>query len=136
MRRISLVIGCIALLALSCAEPVGPVLTGFERMGGWSDPAVERLTTDGSMLVVESGFLTPCEPYHATAGVVLIGSLVELRVRGKRRGNCPLDVIGTYSYRATVGGLESGTYAVRIVVIYDDASWPGSATTVGSISVP
>jgi hypothetical protein len=90
---------------------------------------------DGQV-IIQASFPTPCEPYDATAAVSVDRGVFRLIVHGDATGGCPLDVVGTFFYRATIGDPPVGSYAVRAIHTYADAAWPADSVDFGTVVLP
>jgi hypothetical protein len=108
----------------------------FERLSppaGTFTPQVFGI--DGN-LAIQAVFPTPCEAYDATASAAVRGTVLRLIVRGDATGPCPLGVIGTFYYRATITHIPPGHYAVRAIHTYADVNWPADSLDFGSLDLP
>ncbi len=136
MRSLPLVVALVTGGLLGCNDPTGPRLVAFERLQNPNTPAPPQVFGVDGRVIIQASFATPCEPYYATAAVSVDQGVFRLIVRGDATGGCPLDVVGTFFYRATISDPPVGSYAVRAVHTYADAAWPADSVDFGTVVLP
>jgi hypothetical protein len=121
----------------ACLASAGPRVVAFERLQSPSTPPTPQVFAVDAQLIIQATFRTPCEPYDATATVTVNdGGALQLIVRGDATGGCPMDIVGTFFYRATINDPPVGSYAVRAVHTYADAAWQPDSVDFGTVVLP
>ena len=136
MSRVSWFVTVVASTVVACNDPVGPRVVTFERLANPGTPPTPQLFGGDGRLMIQATFRTPCEPYDATADVSVVGAVIRLIVRGEATRSCPMDIVGTFFYRATIVDPPIGSYSVRAVHTYADASWLPDSVDFGTVNLP
>ena len=120
----------LALLVLGTAcqslvEPheVVPVEFAYGIHRLQTEPAF-LVDTQADAVIIRGYLLTPCQPYNASASAELVGATLVLRVIGKATGECPLAVVSSVGYQATLRTVPSASSHLRVVHEWRDANWP------------
>lgn len=130
-------IAAIAIAVLvACDGPTDPQVVAFERLQTVTAPFTPQVFVGNGQVSVQASFRTPCEPYDATATVSLEMGALRLVVQGDARGPCPMDIIGTFFYRATIADAPVGRYTIRAVHSYGDVRWPSDSFDFGTVTLP
>ncbi|HYW07724.1 MAG TPA: hypothetical protein VE913_12250, partial [Longimicrobium sp.] len=80
--------------------------------------------TGGAGTVTVRGSLSAPNPCHALSGTAeREGRTVTLTVASRAAGGVCAHMIGTFTYDATLAGLEAGTYSLRVVHTYPGTGW-------------
>lgn len=124
MRFVSLFAATVWLS--SCALMTGPTLGRenlkfeAEKVQDFAENPVISVTGSDEQISIEGGLWTPCAGFTLDAEATTDGSVIILRViadanspdRGCRRA------VESFRYEATLQGLPSGTYEVRVLHVF------------------
>lgn len=117
-------ISCQSMPASDAAE--GPSLE-FSVLGQ-AEPARERAPTiarvsPGSVQVTGAiGTPTPC--YTIDAGLDAKERALTLTLTASARDGACIQILAAFEYRATISGLESGSYTILVAQTYPGTGWP------------
>lgn len=117
-----------SLVLAACSSVVDPeghveVTVGPAAFGPLHDAAMVSSTISGSLDA--TGQITtpdPCREFDGRADVAT--GAVELIITSRRVGEGCVAALAVFPYRATVRGLQSGTYRVRVIHAHAGTGWP------------
>jgi hypothetical protein len=132
MRALYSWVGCTAcsLLLAACSSIVNPegrveLAVRPAESGSFRETVVVSNTRSGTFEV--TGQISTPNPCRAFNGRAEVGSgIVDLTITSRsslRAGQACTNKVGRFSYRATVRGLQSGTYRVRVIHAHAGTGW-------------
>jgi hypothetical protein len=144
MRALYSWVGCTAcsLVLAACSSIVNPegrveLTVGPAELSSGPDTAVVSNTRSGTFEV--TGQMNTPDPCRALNGRAEVApDLVELTITSRTSlgaGQACVAAIGRFPYRATVRGLQSATYRVRVIHAHAGTGWPTKVVADTTASV-
>jgi hypothetical protein len=144
MRALYSWVGCTAcsLVLAACSSIVNPegrveMTVGPAELSSGGDTAVVSSTSSGTFEVTgQISTPNPCRAFNGRAEVR--SGMVDLTIASRsslRAGQACTNVVGRFSYRATVLGLQPATYRVRVIHAHTGTGWPTKVVADTTASV-
>ena len=114
--------GCTGSAVMQSLQPVVQLeMQGSVEGNADQTPRVTATTSESA--VVTGVISTPNPCYTFDAGIAVADETLVMTITANSRGGMCAAVVGSFTYRATIGGLSPGSFPVRIVHTYPGTGW-------------